>query len=158
MNNLQKQLIAAEIKLAGANPDLADIVQVMVENVVGIEEDGSLSILDGGGNYRINRDASNMTISDYLIEMKQEKPLFFFDPKKQAKSDQLPPELENNKTAQMMKQIADDKAAVAENNKAVVNNLAKRNPWSKDHWNITNQMRILKNDPGLAARLEEEAA
>ena len=31
------------------------------------------------------------------------------------------------------------------------------NPWRKDTWNVTEQMRLLKSDPGLAARLKAAA-
>lgn len=32
-----------------------------------------------------------------------------------------------------------------------------RNPWSKAHWNRTEQMKLLKSDPALAATLERQA-
>jgi hypothetical protein len=37
------------------------------------------------------------------------------------------------------------------------NNRAVKNPFRKDTWNVTEQMRLLKSDPGLAARLEAAA-
>lgn len=32
-----------------------------------------------------------------------------------------------------------------------------RNPWRKESWNLTEQMRLMKSDPGLAARLKAAA-
>jgi hypothetical protein len=32
-----------------------------------------------------------------------------------------------------------------------------KNPFRKDSWNLTEQMRLLKSDPGLAARLKAAA-
>jgi hypothetical protein len=167
MNQLQEQLIAAEIKLAGANRDLADMVQLMVENSVKFTDDGSVEIHKDGVQL-FNNDASEMTISDLIDEIKREKPLFFFNPvgrpqdtdgPESRPAADLPKELENNVTARMMATIANQKASAEHTKRERARKLAEAgNPWKKDGWNVTSQMTIMNGDPDLAGRLKQEAS
>jgi len=101
-----------------------------------VEEDGTYNarVVDDKGQIRINDKGQPMSISELVSEMKQK------------------PEFQGEGIFKKEKQ--DGGSGSAGNRGSETNT---KNPWKKDQFNLTEQMKIFKEDPQLAERLKQEA-
>jgi len=123
-------------ELAALNPldDARDAIELVAKQAIRLtEKDGQVivEVVDGQGLPRLNNDLSPMTVGQYLAELRETKPgLFKPDPIQglgTKPGHNSPPASTTT------------------------------NPWKKETRNLTEQMRILKENPELAKRLKAEA-
>lgn len=136
---VQNLLVGTGIKgaLQGTNPDpdLQDALEMILAKSIRTKEVGGdfvIEVVDDSGNPRIKDGFGNaMTIQDLVKEVREKRPAFF-------KADEvhgIPVSPKAGPTA---------RSGVS-------------NPWAKDSWNFTEQMKLENTNPTLANQLKAQA-
>ena len=153
MNLIAQRLIEAEMKLAGVQPEHRDILAAVASQQLRQNEDGEIEVLDSTGNVRIGASTENMTVSEWLAELKAKSPILFAPPPAaQAKSAPA-----TTMTERMTSEVAAQRSSASGALQAE-EIAAKGNPWSKSSWNFTRQGLISNLHPELAASLKANAS
>lgn len=129
---LAQKLISAELKAAGSTDP--DVLASYAMSSIKIEDDGNLTIVDDTGKPRIgkNQNYSNMSISEYITELKTSRPSFFGESPKSEPAQAKPVQAQKG--------------------------VNPANPFVKGpNFSVTQQMILMRTDPELADHMAFEA-